>query len=98
MTAAKSPAANAAGWNKDNLTVAWSATDAGSGSASTNPFASQTYTANFTKETVSQQASDRLGTPNVGQGTVNVWLDKADPGITATQTSATWAPHRDVHL
>jgi hypothetical protein len=29
VSATKSPAANTEGWNKDNVTVTWSATDAG---------------------------------------------------------------------
>ena len=38
MTAALTPAANAAGWNNSDVTVTWTATDAGSGVAAAQPF------------------------------------------------------------
>src|SRR5690349_18108115 len=40
VTAALTPAANAAGWNNSNVTVGWTATDAGSGVSAAQPFKS----------------------------------------------------------
>ncbi len=83
VTAALSPAPNAAGWNKTDTTVTWTATDAGSGVASGPTPASASVTANGIV-TRTSTATDRLG--NVGlPGSVTVRVDKAAPSITAAQ-------------
>ncbi|MDQ3870886.1 MAG: hypothetical protein M3301_04625, partial [Chloroflexota bacterium] len=83
VTAALTPAANANGWNNTDVTVTWTATDAGSGVASGPSPASSTETANGIV-TRTSDATDRLG--NAGSGSVTVRIDKAKPSITATQT------------
>src|SRR3954447_8140580 len=83
LTAAKSPAPNAAGWNKDNVTLAWSATDTGVGVASGPAPDSDSQSGNG-KFVMSSTATDKLG--NKTTQTVDVWVDKAAPSITATQT------------
>jgi hypothetical protein len=85
VAATLSPAGNAAGWNKTNTAVTWSAIDAGSGVASGPAPASSTETADGIV-TRTSTASDRLG--NIANGSVTVRIDKAAPTITATQTSA----------
>ena len=86
VTATPTPAANAAGWNKTDVAVAWAASDpGGSGVASGPTPASSTETANGIV-TRTSTATDRLG--NVGNGSVTVRIDKVAPTITATQISA----------
>src|SRR5919199_1544211 len=43
VSAALTPAANAAGWNNSSVTVNWTATDAGVGVAGAQPFKSTSY-------------------------------------------------------
>lgn len=86
VTAALTPAANAAGWNNTDVTVKWTATDAGVGVAAAQPF--QTDSALSENGIIARSApaqTDRLG--NVGAaGSVTVRIDKAAPTITAVQT------------
>jgi hypothetical protein len=85
VTAALSPAANAAGWNNSNVGITWSATDAGSGVASGPTPGSDSQNSSTTTAGVAKTATatDRLG--NVGNGSVTVKLDKAAPSITGTR-------------
>ncbi len=83
VSAALTPAPNAAGWNKTDTAVAWTATDAGSGVGTGPNPDSVTVNANGSA-TPTSTASDRLG--NVGSGSVTVRLDKAAPSITGSQT------------
>lgn len=82
VTAALTPVANAAGWNKTTTTVNWSATDAGSGVVSGPTPASSTESTDGIV-TRTSTATDRLGT--VGNGSITVRVDKAAPTITAAQ-------------
>ncbi|GAA2143288.1 hypothetical protein GCM10009844_15600 [Nocardioides koreensis] len=82
VTAALSPAANVAGWNRDNTTVTWSASDAGSGVGTGPSPASSTESGNGTA-TRTSTATDAVG--NSGSGSVVVRIDKAAPSITAAQ-------------
>jgi hypothetical protein len=81
-----SPAPNAAGWNKSNVQVAWSATDAGSGVASGPTPTSDSQNASTAGITKTATATDRVG--NVGTGSTTVKLDKDAPTITATRSPA----------
>jgi hypothetical protein len=88
VTAALTPTANAAGWNNNNVSLAWSATDAGSGmgsgpSPATDSQNPATTVAGVTKTAT---ATDRLG--NIGTGSVLVKLDKSSPTIAATRAPA----------
>lgn len=85
VTAALTPAANAAGWNNSDVTVRWTATDAGSGVTAAQPFQTDSVTTNgITTKTASAQ-SDRLSNTGApASGTVRV--DKAKPTISGTQT------------
>jgi hypothetical protein len=85
VTAVLTPPANAAGWNKTDTAVAWTATDAGSGVASGPTPASSNETANGIV-TRTSTATDRLG--NVGNGSVTVKLDKTAPTITGSLSPA----------
>jgi hypothetical protein len=80
------PAPNAAGWNKADVGIAWSATDAGSGVGSGPTPATDSVTAGTSGTTRTATAADRLG--NSGNGSVTVKLDKAAPAITATRSPA----------
>jgi hypothetical protein len=82
VTSALTPAANANGWNNANTDVAWTATDAGSGVASGATPASSHETSNGIV-TRTSTATDRLG--NVGNGSVDVRIDKASPSISGAQ-------------
>ncbi|QIG38267.1 hypothetical protein G5T42_01225 [Microbacterium sp. 4R-513] len=82
VTATLTPAPNAAGWNKTNTSVTWSATDAGAGILNGPNPSSNTVSANGIT-TLSSTATDRLG--NSGQGSVTVRVDKTTPTITASQ-------------
>jgi len=86
VTAALTPAANAAGWNNSDVTVRWTATDTGSGVAATQPF--QTDAAITSNGIVTKTApgqADRLGNTGAA-GSVTVRVDKAKPTISGTQT------------
>jgi hypothetical protein len=85
VTAALTPAANAAGWNNSDVTVKWTATDAGSGVTAAQPFQTDSpITANGIVTKTAPAQSDRLG--NSGSaGSVTVRVDKAAPTITGTQ-------------
>ncbi|CAN7535133.1 PxKF domain-containing protein [Terrabacter sp. LjRoot27] len=85
VTAALSPAPNGAGWNNGDVTVRWTATDAGSGVAAAQPFQTDSaISANGIVTKTAPAQSDRLG--NTGaSGSVTVRLDKAKPSISGTQ-------------
>jgi len=86
VTAAAAPAPNAAGWNKSNVGVTWSATDAGSGVGSGPNPVSDSVTSNTTGVSKTSTASDRLG--NSASGSVLVRLDKTNPTISASRAPA----------
>jgi hypothetical protein len=82
VTAALTPAANAAGWNNANTTVAWTATDSGSGvKAGPTPTSSSESANGIVTRT--STATDKLG--NDGTGSVTVRIDKAAPTISGGQ-------------
>src|SRR4051812_28704344 len=83
VTGALAPAPNGAGWNNSDVTVAWSATDAGSGVGSGPTPGSATRTANGIVA-LNATAADRLG--NSSTGSVTVRLDKTGPSITGSRT------------
>jgi len=86
VSAGLTPAANVAGWNNSDVVVAWTATDNGSGVATSQPF--QTDSAISGNGIVTKTApaqSDRLGNTGTA-GSVTVRVDKAKPTISATQT------------
>ncbi|WP_404391227.1 OmpL47-type beta-barrel domain-containing protein [Humibacillus xanthopallidus] len=85
VTAALTPAANAAGWNNTNVTVKWTAADAGSGVAVDQPFQTDIVTSNGATNLSAPAQVDRLGNSGAA-GAVTVRVDKAAPTITATQT------------
>ena len=85
VSAALTPAANAAGWNNSDVTVRWTATDAGSGVTATQPFKTDTVTSNDIVTLTAPAQTDRLGNTGAA-GSVTVRVDKAKPSITATQT------------
>src|SRR4051812_44831149 len=85
IAAGLSPAPNAAGWNNSNVSVAWTATDTGSGVAAAQPFKTDSVTANGIATMTAPAQADRVG--NTGSsGSTTVRLDKAAPTITSTQT------------
>jgi hypothetical protein len=86
VTAALAPTPNAAGWNKANVGLTWSATDAGSGVASGPTPATDSVSTNTAGTSKTATATDRLG--NVGTGSVTVKLDKTAPSIDATRGPA----------
>jgi hypothetical protein len=86
LTAASSPAANAAGWNKANVGITWSATDAGSGLGAGPTPATDTVTSDTAGVVKTATALDKLG--NSGNGSVTVKLDKTNPTISGTQAPA----------
>ena len=86
LTAAVSPAPNAAGWNNSNVSIAWSATDAGAGVASGPTPATDSQTADTPGVTKTATAIDRLG--NVGSGSVTIKLDKTLPSILGEKSPA----------
>jgi hypothetical protein len=81
-----SPAANGAGWNKNNVTINWSATDGASGVASGPTPATDSVTSETAGITKSSSASDAVGNP--GNGSVTVKLDKTAPSINASRSPA----------
>src|SRR5437667_1305642 len=86
VTAALSPAANAAGWNNANVNITWAATDGGSGVGSGPNPATDSVTAGTAGTVKTATAVDRLG--NSGSGSATVKLDKTAPTITATRAPA----------
>jgi hypothetical protein len=81
-----SPGPNAAGWNNSNVSIAWSASDAGSGVASGPTPATDSVSANNAGVIKTATASDRLG--NSGNGSVTVKLDKTAPSINGSRSPA----------
>src|SRR5207249_408983 len=86
LTAALLPQPNTADWNKSNVSITWSATDAGSGIGTGPTPASDSQTADTTASTKTATASDRLG--NIGTGAITVKLDETAPSILGTRTPA----------
>jgi hypothetical protein len=86
VTGSVSPAANGAGWNNSNVSITWSATDAGSGVATGPTPATDSQTANTSGVTKTATATDRLG--NSGGGSVTVKLDKNGPSIVGVRSPA----------
>jgi hypothetical protein len=86
VTGAVAPAANAAGWNNQNVTITWSASDAGSGVATNPTPATDSVTTDTAGVTKSSSATDRLG--NGGSGSVIVKLDKTTPAISGSRSPA----------
>ena len=84
VTGTAAPAANAAGWNKENVTLTWTAADSGSGLAPSpsNPFV-DTITAEGSRPR-DITYTDRVG--NQSTSSLTTSIDKTAPGITATQT------------
>jgi hypothetical protein len=85
VSSALSPPANAAGWNNANTTLAWTATDTGSGVAGTQPFQTEALSANGIATKTAPAQADRLGNTGAA-GSVTVRIDKSAPTITAAQT------------
>ena len=81
-----SPAPNAAGWNNSNVSIAWIASDTGSGVASGPTPASDSVNSQTAGITKTATATDRLG--NSGNGSVTVKLDKTAPSINASRLPA----------
>ena len=86
VTAALSPAPNAAGWTNANVTITWSATDVGAGVASGPTPATDSVTASTAAVTKTSSATDRLG--NTASGSVAVKLDKTAPTIAGGRSPA----------
>ncbi|WP_307039294.1 OmpL47-type beta-barrel domain-containing protein [Agromyces ramosus] len=86
VTAALAPVANSAGWNRANVGITWSATDAGSGIGSGPTPAADSVSSNTAGVTKNATASDRLG--NSGTGAAVVKLDKTDPTVTGSAAPA----------
>jgi len=85
VSAALTPAANAAGWNNSNVSVEWTAIDIGSGVAPAQPFRTDSVAANGINNLTAPAQADRLGNEGTA-GSVTVRVDKAAPSIAATQT------------
>jgi len=83
VSAALTPAPNAAGWNRTATTVTWTATDSGSGIGSGPTPASSSETANGI---VVRQATATDKLSNAGSGSVTVRIDKTSPTIAAAET------------
>jgi hypothetical protein len=89
VTAAVSPAANAAGWHKDPVSITWSATDFGSGVAAGFPSpASDSVTAETPSAGVNKTSSAKDNAGNTGTGSVTIRLDKTAPTVTASTDRA----------
>jgi len=86
LTATLSSLPNTAGWNKSNVSIAWSATDVGSGVSSGPTPATDSVTTNGASVTKTATATDALG--NSGTGSVTVNLDKTAPTITGSRLPA----------
>ncbi|MDX6229227.1 MAG: large repetitive protein, partial [Frankiales bacterium] len=85
VSGALNPSPNAAGWNKTNVTVTWTATDPGGSGIATVIPASDTVTTDGTV-TKSAIATDNVG--NSASGSKVVKLDKTAPTITGSRTPA----------
>ncbi len=82
-----SPAPNAAGWNKSDVTITWSASDGEHSGVKSGPTpASDSVTADTAGVTKSSSATDQLD--NSGSGSVTVKLDKTPPTISGSRTPA----------
>src|SRR3954462_9464392 len=89
VSAAVSPAANAAGWHKDPVSIAWSATDFGSGVAAGFPSpASDSVTAETPAAGVTKTSTAKDNAGNTGTGSVTIRLDKTAPTVTASADRA----------
>jgi len=86
VTGAVAPPANGAGWNKSDVTITWSASDAGSGVASGPTPGAASQTADTSGITFTSNAADRLD--NTGSGSVLVKLDKTAPTISGSRAPA----------
>ena len=86
VTSTLNPPPNAAGWNKSDVAIAWSATDS-SGVRSIVP-ATDSVTANTAVGGVEKTtvATDNVG--NTTTGRVNVKLDKTAPTVSGSRTPA----------
>ncbi len=78
ITAAISPAPNAAGWNNSNVTVSFTCADAGSGIATCPPV--QTVTTEGASQNVTGTATDKAG--NTASAAAIVNIDRTPPTIT----------------
>jgi hypothetical protein len=84
-----SPSPNAAGWNKTDATVTWTAVDTGVGVTGSQPFRTDTVSTDGILTKSATAPADRLG--NLGTvSSVTVRVDKTAPTITAQQTSGGW--------
>ena len=86
VTATLAPVPNAAGWNKADVGIAWSATDGGAGVLGDPTPAADSVTADTAGAVKTATASDRLG--NAGSGSVTVKLDKAAPTFNFSKSPA----------
>ncbi len=85
VSGAVSPAPNGAGWNKADVTITWSASDAG-GSGAHAPTPTTTLVTSNGTTLYSASATDKVG--NQGSGSVTVKLDKHAPTIVGTRAPA----------
>ena len=87
VSATTSPASgNLAGWFNTDVTITWSASDAGSGVASGPTPATDSQTTNTPGAIHTSTATDRVG--NVGNGRIVIALDKTPPSISGVRTPA----------
>ena len=85
VSAALTPAPNAAGWNNTDVSVKWTASDTGVGVSGTQPFKTDAVSNNGVTTVSAPAQTDRLGNTGAA-GSVTVRVDKAAPTITASQT------------
>jgi hypothetical protein len=83
VTAVLSPAPNGFGWNTSNVTISWSATDAGSGVATGPTPAADSQTVETGGAVKISTATDRVG--NVRNASTSVKLDKTAPSISGSR-------------
>jgi hypothetical protein len=90
LTASVAPAPNGANWNNSNVSITWSATDAGAGmsggQASGPTPATDSQTTNTSNTMKAATARDAVG--NVGNGSVSIKLDKNAPTISSSRSPA----------
>jgi hypothetical protein len=84
VTPTATPAANAAGWNKANVNITWSATDTGGSGVAAGPTPGTDSVTTDGIVTKTSTATDNVG--NVGNGSLQVKLDKTAPTITGGRT------------